>query len=48
MSDKTKRKRRRLEDQPTKQTQTAARMRYLSSLTAGQAAKNDKQHTKGF
>lgn len=47
MSEKIKRKRRRLDNQPGKQTQTAARARYLSSLAAGHAAKNDRQRTKG-
>lgn len=47
MSEKMKQKRRRLSEQPSKQTQTAARTRYLSSLAAGHAAKNDRQRTKG-
>lgn len=48
MNDKMKQKRRRLDNRPVKQTQTAARARYLSSLAAGCAAKNDKQQMKGF
>lgn len=47
MSEKTKQKHRRLDNKPTKQSQTAARTRYLSSLAAGHAAKNDRQRTKG-
>jgi len=48
MSEKMKRKRRRLGEQPGKQLQTAARARYLSSLAAGHAAKKEQQQQKGL